>query len=101
MTARFVDDRERLALLRDHIKVASEIMEAFKIVFVDGIPLDEERAIAMLDEGLNRLECAWQDSFASVESDEDALHIDSPYGKPITALGVERRPGEIVDDGIN
>lgn len=76
MTARFVDDNERSELLRGHIKVAAEIMESVRIAFHDGIELDPERAMAMLDEGLNRLECAWQDSFASVDSDE--LELDSP-----------------------
>lgn len=70
MGVRFVDDAERLELLRGHIKVASEIVETFRVSFEDGITINKDAAVTMLDEALNRLECAHLDSFDSVETQE-------------------------------
>jgi len=76
-TTRFVSDSERLELLREHIKVASEIVETFRVAYEDGIDIVPDAAVAQLDEALNRLRCAFQDTYASVDSDDDALKIDS------------------------
>lgn len=84
MGVRFVDDAERLELLRGHIKVAAEIVETFRVAYEDGIVLDSDKAQAMLDEALNRLQCAHLDTFDSVESDADAHKIDVIYhGRPV------------------
>lgn len=65
MPVKFVSDDERLDLLREHIKVASEIVETFRVAYEDGIGINQDAAVAMLDEALNRLACAHQDTFAN------------------------------------
>lgn len=83
--SRFVDDQERLDLLRGHITYAMEIVETFRVLFEDRLDIIEginavkvnpEAAVSMLDDALNRLHCAYQDTFDSLESDEDAQKID-------------------------
>lgn len=70
MASRFVDDAERQELLRGHIAYAMEIVETFKVAFEDNLHprFDPEAAVEMLDDALNRLQCAYQDSFDSVEN---------------------------------
>lgn len=67
MPAREVSDAERWALVRRNIKNAAEITEAFRWAFEDSLPLDQDRAIAMLDELKNCLESAHVDAYASGE----------------------------------
>lgn len=95
MVARFVDDAERVQLLREHIKVAMEIVETFRVAYEDNIVVDSEKAQAMLDEALNRLQCAHLDSFESVESNDRADKIDVVYhGRPVAG------PTDTVDNTI-
>lgn len=78
MTARFVDDDERIELLRGHIKVAAECVEAVRISLADGVLKNPEAAVETLDEAIDRLMCAYQDTYGSIDSEKDALQIDSP-----------------------
>jgi hypothetical protein len=62
VTLRAVGHEERYNSIRQHIKVAAEIVATFEAAFEDNIDIDRDRSLVMLREALLELQLAAADA---------------------------------------
>lgn len=94
----FVDDDERLRMLRADIADVAHTIESFRVAFEDGIAIDAEEAQKVLADALNRLQVAHINSYPSFDEDAHESWVLATNEQSIKTLLVN---DGVQDTGIN